>query len=131
MISNPPPVPLARRVWSRRAGAVLTTLAFLGVTGVAGAGSANAADTRCWINAPEVACTTGTLWARASDHSIYLYANVQGGNGLVCRAHDADNGIMVGRVDGPGGFLRIYGLYNRYFAVCVNSRKIGGGKLSH
>lgn len=88
------------------------------------AGAAYAISASCWIYS--LSCQTGTVSAPHTNRMI-LQAKWRG---TTCWMSDADNGITVGKVTVPRGSwwraITISGLYNRYFAVGINSS--GGGE---
>jgi hypothetical protein len=82
----------------------------------------------CDIHAPYVSCHSAILYPHPDSDAIFMAVKFIGSRGTVCRAYDADNGIQVGEANERRN-ARMAGLYNRYFMVCTNARKRGGGYM--
>jgi hypothetical protein len=96
---------------------------------------AHAAQTSCTIVSPHISCSTGTIYAHP-DHWVKLRVNVPVYGDLTCYLHDADNGIIVGQASRSSWLPSwayteptFHGLYNRYFAVCINQSQTGTGRI--
>jgi len=96
------------------------------------AAPALADSTSCSISNGVYSCSTGTVRANSVTHSVRVIARkaVFGGS-VTCRVHDSANGVTVGQVKVSAPQLSEYrtigGLYGRYFAVCINGSRNGGG----
>jgi hypothetical protein len=89
----------------------------------------------CRISGSDISCQTATLPAN-SGNWIRFTVYVPGSGTVTCRVHDAANGIVVGSASRTWYHTSatgktINGLYGRYFMVCVNSNRSGGGEIAN